>query len=197
MTDTANDKSTERLIHLAERFLGKGEKALTKRERKVLEQALDKRALSTDTSLTFDDTSTFGQRLADKVAAFGGSWAFLIGFGAVLLAWVSVNLLLARAAPDPFPFIFLNLILSMVAAVQAPVIMMSQNRQAAKDRMVSSHDYECNLKAEIEIMALHDKIDQMRNDEIKQLIAKQQEQIDLLTRLMGARLTETVATESQ
>ncbi|WP_137152490.1 DUF1003 domain-containing protein [Devosia sp. FKR38] len=196
MTDTATDKSTERLIHLAERFLGKGETALTKRERKVLEQALGKRALSTDTSLTFDDSSTFGQQLADKVAAFGGSWAFLIGFGAVLLAWVSVNLLLARAAPDPFPFIFLNLILSMVAAVQAPVIMMSQNRQAAKDRLVSSHDYECNLKAEIEIMALHDKIDQLRNDEIKQLIAKQQEQIDLLTRLMGARLAETVATES-
>lgn len=197
MTDTVAEKSTERLIHLAERFLGKGETALTKRERKVLEQALGKHALSTDTSLTFDDTSTFGQRLADKVAAFGGSWAFLIGFGVVLLAWVSVNLLLARAAPDPFPFIFLNLVLSMVAAVQAPVIMMSQNRQAAKDRMVSSHDYECNLKAEIEIMALHDKIDQMRNDEIKQLIAKQQEQIDLLTRLMGAHLAETVATESQ
>lgn len=191
------DTSTVKLIQAAERFLGKGETALTAREREVLEQAIGKKALSRDTSAVFDEKSTFGQRLADGVASFGGSWTFLIIFGVVLLAWVALNLLLARTAPDPYPFIFLNLLLSMLAAVQAPVIMMSQNRQAAKDRMVSSHDYECNLKAEIEIMALHDKIDQMRNDEIKQLIAKQQEQIDLLTRLMGARLTETVATESQ
>ncbi|MBU1307003.1 MAG: DUF1003 domain-containing protein, partial [Alphaproteobacteria bacterium] len=125
MNDNTIDKSTERLIRAAERFLGKGEKTLTKRERKVLEHALGTHALASDASAAFDDKSSFGQRLADKVAAFGGSWSFLIGFGVVLLAWVSVNLLLARAAPDPFPFIFLNLILSMVAAIQAPVIMMS------------------------------------------------------------------------
>ncbi len=184
MTDT----STEKLIHAAERFLGKGEQTLTKRERQVLEQALGKRALSQDTSAVFDEKSTFGQRLADGVASFGGSWTFLIIFGVVLLSWVLGNLLLRGEAPDPYPFIFLNLLLSMLAAVQAPVIMMSQNRQAAKDRLVTSHDYECNLKAEIEIMALHDKVDQMRNDDLRALLAKQQEQIDLLTRLVESRV---------
>ena len=178
------DTSTEKLIHAAERFLGKGENALTEQERQVLEQAIGKKALALDTSAVFDEKSTFGQRLADGVAAFGGSWTFLISFGVVLLAWVGFNLSLMRAAPDPYPFIFLNLLLSMLAAIQAPVIMMSQNRQAAKDRLVTSHDYECNLKAEIEIMALHDKVDQLRSDDLKRLIAKQQEQIDLLTRLV-------------
>jgi uncharacterized membrane protein len=181
------DMPTQKLIHAAERFLGKGEKALTHSERQVLEQAIGKRALSRDASTVFDEKSTFGQRLADQVAAFGGSWTFLISFAGVLIAWVGINLLLSQSAPDPFPFIFLNLMLSMLAAVQAPIIMMSQNRQAAKDRLVTSHDYECNLKAEIEIMALHDKVDQLRNDELKQLIANQQEQIDLLTKLVQGR----------
>jgi uncharacterized membrane protein len=184
MTDTSTDK----LIHAAERFLGKGETALSEVERQVLEQAIGKKALSLDTSAVFDEKSTFGQRLADGVASFGGSWSFLIGFGAVLAAWVGSNLLLAQSAPDPYPFIFLNLLLSMLAAVQAPIIMMSQNRQAAKDRLVTSHDYECNLKAEIEIMALHDKVDQLRSDDLKQLIAKQQEQIALLTRLVESHV---------
>lgn len=182
------DISAEKLIHAAERFLGKGEQTLTRRERRVLEQALGKRALSQDTSAVFDEKSTFGQRLADGVASFGGSWTFLIIFGVVLAVWVLLNLVLRGEAPDPYPFIFLNLLLSMLAAVQAPVIMMSQNRQAAKDRLVTSHDYECNLKAEIEIMALHDKVDQMRNDDLRSLLAKQQEQIDLLTRLVESRV---------
>lgn len=184
MTDTSSDK----LIRAAERFLGKGETALTDVERQVLEQTIGKKALALDTSAVFDEKSTFGQRLADGVASFGGSWTFLISFGIVLLGWVGINLLLSRSAPDPYPFIFLNLLLSMVAAVQAPIIMMSQNRQAAKDRLVTSHDYECNLKAEIEIMALHDKVDQLRNDDLKQLIGKQQEQIELLTRLVESHM---------
>lgn len=193
MTDTSTDK----LIQAAERFLGKGETALSSVERQVLEQAIGKKALSLDTSAVFDETATFGQRLADGVAAFGGSWTFLISFGVVLLAWVGGNLLLAQSAPDPYPFIFLNLLLSMLAAVQAPVIMMSQNRQAAKDRLVTSHDYECNLKAEIEIMALHDKVDQLRNDDLKHLIGKQQEQIALLTKLVESQLGKAAATESK
>jgi uncharacterized membrane protein len=184
MTDTSSDK----LIRAAERFLGKGETALTDVERQVLEQTIGKKALALDTSAVFDEKSTFGQRLADGVASFGGSWTFLISFGIVLLGWVGINLLLSRSAPDPYPFIFLNLLLSMVAAVQAPIIMMSQNRQAAKDRLVTSHDYECNLKAEIEIMALHDKVDQLRNEDLKQLIGKQQEQIELLTRLVESHM---------
>lgn len=192
MTDTSTDK----LIQAAERFLGKGEAALTDTERQVLAQAIGKKALSLDTSEVFDEKSTFGQRLADGVASFGGSWTFLISFGVVLVVWVGLNLLLSQTAPDPYPFIFLNLLLSMLAAVQAPVIMMSQNRQAAKDRLVTSHDYECNLKAEIEIMALHDKIDQLRNDDLKQLIAKQQEQIGLLTKLVETHLASAKKGES-
>ena len=186
MTDTSADI----LIKAAERFLGKRETALTDVERQVLQRAIGKKALSLDTSEVFDEKSTFGQRLADGVASFGGSWTFLISFGVVLVVWVSLNLLLSGAAPDPYPFIFLNLLLSMLAAMQAPVIMMSQNRQTAKDRLVTSHDYECNLKAEIEIMALHDKIDQLRNDDLKQLIAKQQEQIELLTKLVERHVGE-------
>lgn len=184
MTDTASTK----LIHAAERFLGKGAASLTEQERDVLEQAITKRAVSVDTSAVFDEKSTFGERLADAVAAFGGSWGFLIGFGMVLAVWVGGNLALSQSAPDPYPFIFLNLMLSMLAAVQAPIIMMSQNRQAAKDRLVTSHDYECNLKAEVEIMALHDKVDQLRSDELRQLLLKQQEQIALLSRLVESHL---------
>lgn len=184
MTDT----TSELLIKAAERFLGKRATALSDVERQVLQQTIGKKALALDTSEVFDEQSSFGERLADGVASFGGSWPFLIMFGVVLVAWVGVNLLLTQAAPDPYPFIFLNLLLSMLAAVQAPVIMMSQNRQAAKDRLVTGHDYECNLKAEIEIMALHDKVDQLRNDDLKQLIAKQQEQIALLLRLVESRV---------
>jgi uncharacterized membrane protein len=186
MTDTSSDK----LIRAAERFLGKGETALTGVERQVLKQALGKRAVARDSGALFDEKATFGQRLADGVAAFGGSWAFLIGFAALLVGWIGFNLVLRDWALDPYPFIFLNLLLSTLAAVQAPVIMMSQNRQSAKDRLVTSHDYECNLKAEIEIMALHDKIDQMRNDDLKQLIARQQEQIALLTKLFETHVAK-------
>jgi uncharacterized membrane protein len=103
---------------------------------------------------------TFGQRVADKVASFGGSWTFIISFGVVLTVWVVLNssALLARHF-DPFPYILLNLVLSMLAAIQAPVIMMSQNRQAAKDRLKSDLDFEVNLKAEMEVAHLHRKID--------------------------------------
>ena len=190
------DTSSEKLITAAERFLGKGETALSAVERQVLEQAIGKRALALDTSALFDEKSTFGQRLADSMAAFGGSWTFLIGFAAALAIWVGFNLL-SLSAPDPYPFIFLNLLLSMLAAVQAPIIMMSQNRQAAKDRLVTSHDYECNLKAEIEIMALHDKVDQLRDDDLKRLIEKQQEQIALLTKLVESHVGKPVTTESK
>ncbi|MCZ4345804.1 DUF1003 domain-containing protein [Devosia neptuniae] len=187
---------TDRLARAAERFLGKGETALDERERRVLQTAIGRRALSEDTSEVFDEGSSFGERLADGVAAFGGSWTFLIGFGLAIFGWVLGNLLLRGVAPDPYPFIFLNLLLSMLAAVQAPVIMMSQNRQASKDRLVTSHDYECNLKAEIEIMGLHEKVDRMRDDDLKQLLIKQQEQIDLLMRLVQARAGDAQVPES-
>lgn len=113
-----------------------------------------------DPNALFDARLTFGEKLADRVAAVGGSWGFIIGFGVFLGLWAVLNtVLLARHAFDPFPFIFLNLMLSMLAALQAPIIMMSQNRQAAKDRLEARLDYETNLRAEAQIEGLHEKID--------------------------------------
>ena len=110
----------------------------------------------------FEERQTFGQRLADKVATIGGSWAFIAGFGVFLAVWAAINVLvLAESAFDPYPFVFLNLLLSMLAALQAPVIMMSQNRQAAKDRLAAGLDYEVNVKSETAISELHDKVDRM------------------------------------
>jgi uncharacterized membrane protein len=119
--------------------------------------------VSRNASQHFDDDMTFGQKLSDNVAKWGGSWFFVSGFGLFLVAWAMLNswLLASPARFDPYPYIFLNLILSMIAAIQAPIIMMSQNRQAAKDRIEAQLDYEVNLKAEIEIMALHDKVDEL------------------------------------
>ncbi len=110
-----------------------------------------------------DEKMTFGERVADLVARFGGSWTFIIWFGVFLLAWMGVNTAwLLSSPPDPFPYIFLNLILSCLAALQAPVIMMSQNRQATKDRLQADQDYQINIKAEFAIQQLHRKLDEMR-----------------------------------
>jgi uncharacterized membrane protein len=108
-----------------------------------------------------EERLTFGEHIADRVASFGGSWTFIISFGFVLLAWMGVNLYMATHAFDPYPFILLNLVLSALASVQAPVIMMSQNRQAAKDRLKADLDYEVNLKAELEVAQLHNKVDRL------------------------------------
>ena len=128
------------------------------------------------------DERTPGQRLADRVAAIGGSWAFIIGFGLALAIWMSWNLLGKRVGIDfdPYPFIFLNLMLSMLAAIQAPVIMMSQNRAAQRDREAAEHDYIVNLRAELEIMHLHDKMDALREQQIVELIERQAEALQLL-----------------
>jgi uncharacterized membrane protein len=114
-----------------------------------------------------EEKATLGDRVADEVARFGGSWRFIFSFGFILLAWILLNtvLLLGRPEPfDPYPFILLNLFLSMLAAIQAPVIMMSQNRQDSKDRVRSELDYQVNLKAELEVMQLHEKVDQLQAD---------------------------------
>jgi uncharacterized membrane protein len=117
---------------------------------------------SRDVGDIVDEQATFGERLSDKVAAVGGSWKFIMVFAAVLLGWMLLNsqILGKLGTPfDPYPFIFLNLMLSTLAAIQAPIIMMSQNRQSAKDRIAAAHDYEVNLRAELEILRLHAKID--------------------------------------
>lgn len=182
MTDTTHHDLTQ----AAKRWFGRSPDALTEQERRVLHRTASRQTVSRDPNATFDDSLSFGQRLADQVASFGGSWTFIISFAAFLALWTGLNLSLGRAAFDAYPFIFLNLILSMLAAVQAPVILMSQNRQSAKDRLDAAHDYEVNLKAEIEIMALHEKLDQMRTREMEALLARQEEQIALLTRLLRA-----------
>lgn len=149
--------------------------------------SVPKPPLARDTNKEFDTQLTFGQRVADKVAAFGGSWTFIILFAAVLAAWIVLNsAILARRheAFDPYPYILLNLFLSMTAAVQAPVIMMSQNRQAAKDRLDAAHDYEINLKAEMEINRLHEKLDDLREQRWAELVSMQQEQLRLLQQLL-------------
>ncbi len=140
------------------------------RERRVIERIARRVAVSRNTNVEHDQALTFGEKLADRVASFGGSWTFMIIFAAVLLFWVVLNSLMLSKGFDPYPYILLNLFLSMLASIQAPIIMMSQNRQAAKDRLDAAHDYEVNLKAEIEIMALHEKLDEMRSKDLVELL---------------------------
>jgi len=160
---------------------------LTAPERRAVARVLAQRGVARDINREFADTRTVGERAADRIAAFGGSWPF-IGIAFLLLAgWVVLNsVILARrgATFDPFPYILLNLFLSMLAALQAPIIMMSQNRQAARDRLEAAHDYEVNLKAELEIQSLHEKLDTLRERDWSALVAQQQEQIQLLQRLL-------------
>ena len=131
-----------------------------------------------------DTQMTLGERVADRVAQFGGSWRFIGIFGAILFGWMIINtILLVRHPFDPYPFILLNLVLSTIAALQAPVIMMSQNRQAHKDRMHANQDYEVNLMAEIEIRDLHDKLDSLRFKQWHELWHIQKRQIELLEHL--------------
>lgn len=128
---------------------------------------------------------TFGQNIADKVAAFGGSWIFIITFFSFIIFWISLNMWVFVTKPfDPYPFILLNLILSCVAAIQAPIIMMSQNRQEHKDRQRSEHDYKINLKAELEIKLLSEKIDHLLIHQSKKLLEIQEVQIDYLEDLL-------------
>jgi uncharacterized membrane protein len=129
---------------------------------------------------------SLSQRLADRVASFGGSWKFIVSFGVFIFIWIVANLYWLKSPNnDPYPFIFLNLILSCVAALQAPVIMMSQNRQEEKDRQRSRSDYLINLKAEMEIRGLHSKIDLLLAEEMKTLFKIQQSQLELLQQIQG------------
>jgi uncharacterized membrane protein len=155
---------------LALRWLKRDIDHLGDAERNVLTSAAERRAISRDTSREAKGDVSLGDRLADSIARIGGSWTFIISFLAFLVVWAAANVwLLGPEGFDPYPFIFLNLLLSMLAALQAPVIMMSQNRQAKHDRVDAAHDYEVNLKAEIEIMALHEKLDELRHQEITAL----------------------------
>jgi uncharacterized membrane protein len=157
-------------------------------DHEVIESLQQHEILSSDISKQFERKLTFGERLSDQIAEFGGSWKFLISFGAVLLIWIGINgVILATRAFDPFPFILLNLILSCLAAVQAPIIMMSQNRAEARDRLRAENDYKVNLKAELEIRHLHEKIDHLLRRQYNRLFEIQQIQIELLEELSRKR----------
>ncbi len=144
----------------AQILFGKSADQLDETEREVLLHSREGRILSADRNIAYQSKQSAGERVADAIARVGRSWTFIIGFLAFLFVWTVANtILLTKDAFDPYPFIFLNLVLSMLAALQAPIIMMSQNRQAARDRFEATKDYEVNLKAEIELMALHHKID--------------------------------------
>jgi uncharacterized membrane protein len=146
---------------LAQQILHAGIDQLPDRDRRVIARVA-RRLHTRNLNQVFEQRLTLGERMADRVAAVGGSWTFIAGFGLFLLMWAVINgVLLAQHAIDPYPFIFLNLLLSMLAAVQAPIIMMSQNRQAAKDRLAAALDYEVNLKSEIAIAELHAKMDRL------------------------------------
>jgi uncharacterized membrane protein len=161
----------------------KGE--LTNIEHKVLHSIQEHELLAMNIDKEFENRWSFGERLADGIARFGGSWTFILFFGAFLALWVVVNsLVLGLTPPDPYPFILLNLILSCLAAIQAPVIMMSQNRQQAKDRLRSQHDYQINLKAELEIRHLHDKLDHLLSRQWDRLVQIQEFQLDLLAAIL-------------
>lgn len=175
------------LRELSQRRFHRAFELLTAREQKVVERVAERRHISRNVQREVQEGLTFGQRLADQVAAFGGSWTFILLFASVLLSWVALNsfvLIKWKDAFDPYPYILLNLVLSMLAAVQAPIIMMSQNRQAAKDRAEAEHDYEVNLKAELEILALHEKVDALLDRQWKELMSMQREQTQLLNGLV-------------
>jgi len=151
----------------------------------VMESIKNQELLSTKLETDSGEKPTTGQRIADKVALFGGSWRFIIIFGVILFSWICTNSFLLLKKPfDPYPFILLNLILSCIAALQAPVIMMSQNRQETKDRTRAQNDYKVNLKAEIEIRQLHEKIDHILINQSRRLFEIQEIQIELMEQLI-------------
>jgi uncharacterized membrane protein len=155
-------------------------------DRDVMDAIKNNSILSENIEDEIEGKLTLGQRLADKIAVFGGSWTFIIVFFSFILVWMSINILMLSAKPfDPYPFILLNLILSCLAAIQAPIIMMSQNRKEQKDRQRGEHDYKINLKAELEIKLLSEKIDHMIVHQNKKLLEIQEIQTDYLEDLMN------------
>ncbi|MEJ2699048.1 MAG: DUF1003 domain-containing protein [Desulfuromonadales bacterium] len=164
----------------------KGE--LTSLEQEVVESLARQETLSSNIDVQFERELTFGERLADRIADIGGSWTFILSFGGFLLLWVLLNSYFLLAKPfDPYPYILLNLVLSCLAALQAPIIMMSQNRQEAKDRLRSENDYRVNLKAELEIRHLHEKIDHLLSRQWERLVEIQQIQLELMSELTRKR----------
>ena len=171
---------------LSRKILGKTWEKASDMERRVLQSIASRHHISRPMHREMREGLPLGDRLADRVASFGGSWTFITIFFALLIGWMVLNsLILLGRAFDPYPYILLNLVLSCLASVQAPVILMSQNRQAANDRAMAAHDYEVNLKAEIEIMQLHEKLEILRQQDLGrmlQILEHQMKCIEDLTR---------------
>ena len=180
----------KRLDSLARDLLATPYSGLTAVQKSVIDLIAAEAPTGLNKALLADDRS-FWDRLADRVAAIGGSWAFIGGFCACLVLWIGLNVGLKpfHLSFDPYPFIFLNLILSTVAAIQAPVIMMSQNRQGARDRLAAEHDYLVNLRAELEIMRLNDKLDALREREMVEILRCNTETLEIL-KAQVAKMTE-------
>jgi uncharacterized membrane protein len=167
-----------------ERLLEDEKGEITQLEQEVLESLRDQEILSQNPEAEFDASLTLGQRAADRIANFGGSWVFIAIFGLVMLCWMLLNSWVLVARPfDPYPYILLNLVLSCLAAIQAPVIMMSQKRQEARDRKRSLRDYQVNLKAELEIRHLHQKIDHLLSRQWERLVEIQEVQMELINQI--------------
>ena len=153
----------------------------TELDRQVAESIAKQDTIAENVEDDFDEKRTLGERLSDHLASFGGSWAFLISFFAVLIVWMAINIVVGETrAFDPYPFILLNLVLSCIAAIQAPIIMMSQKRTEAKDRLRAFNDYRVNLKAELEIRHLHEKMDHLVSKQWARLAEIQQLQMDMM-----------------
>jgi uncharacterized membrane protein len=154
---------------------------ISRLDKEVVQSLVEHELLVKNINAQFEKTRTFGERVSDRMAEFGGSWRFIGIFFFILLCWITVNSILAFGKPfDPFPFILLNLCLSCLAAIQAPIIMMSQNRKEAKDRLRAEHDYKVNLKAELEIRHLHEKIDNLMRHQWQHLLEIQELQLDMM-----------------
>jgi uncharacterized membrane protein len=168
-----------------QRLLEEEKGELSHLEMAVVTSIKDQKLFSKPIEKDIEEKLTFGERIADKMALFGGSWRFIIIFAVIIFVWISANTFFLLKKPfDPFPFILLNLILSCLAAIQAPVIMMSQNRQESKDRSRSQNDYQINLKAEIEIRQLHEKIDHILINQAQRLFEIQQIQLELMEQIL-------------
>ncbi|HVX80521.1 MAG TPA: DUF1003 domain-containing protein, partial [Devosiaceae bacterium] len=149
-------------------------------DRQVAESIAKQDTIAENTEEEFEEKRTFGDKLSDQLATFGGSWAFLTSFGVVLFGWMAINVIAGTHAYDPYPFILLNLCLSCLAAIQAPIIMMSQKRQEVKDRLRADNDYRVNLKAELEIRHLHEKLDYLISRQWQRLAEIQQIQMEMM-----------------
>lgn len=178
--------NSNNLEELASKYLRQKWDLLTERERRILHAVAERVHISRPIHREAKEGLTLAQRVADRVATFGGSWPFIGLFFLFLFGWMGANTLMLLRPFDPYPYILLNLVLSCLAAIQAPVILMSQNRQAERDRQAAAHDYEVNLEAEIEILQLHEKVELLRAEELSRILELQEIHARMLEKLLDA-----------